>query len=225
MLFFARAPTVDLRAQALRCRGFAVLKVDNRGSSRRGVAFEAHIHRRLGTLELNDQAAAVAHLVATGVADGTRVGIYGWSYGGYLSARAAVRMPHVFRCAVAGAPVADWRDYDTCYTERCAWGALRFIINSSLQFFFLLTLPRICFTSDMGHPSEDGGSHYTASSALTLPSAGGALSPLSLPPSPILIIHGTSDENVHFRHAARLAGALVAACAPHEMLLFPGAWL
>ena len=112
------AMTVDMRAQLLRSRGFAVLKLDNRGSSRRGLAFEATLRVRMGTCELEDQAVGVAALVASGVADPARVGIYGWSYGGYVSALAALRMPSVFRAAVAGAPVTSWDGYDTHYTER-----------------------------------------------------------------------------------------------------------
>ena len=112
------ATTVDMRAQLLRSRGFAVLKLDNRGSSRRGLAFEASLRVRMGTCELEDQAAGAAALVASGVADPARVGIYGWSYGGYVSALAALRMPSVFRAAVAGAPVTSWDGYDTHYTER-----------------------------------------------------------------------------------------------------------
>jgi dipeptidyl-peptidase-4 len=102
------AMTVDMRAQALRSRGFTVLKLDSRGSSRRGLAFESTLHLRMGSTELADQAAGVAALVASGVADAARVGIYGWSYGGYLAALAALRMPATFRAAVAGAPVTSW---------------------------------------------------------------------------------------------------------------------
>jgi dipeptidyl-peptidase-4 len=102
------ALTVDMRAQLLRSRGFAVLKLDGRGSARRGLAFEASLHLRMGSTELEDQAAGVAALVAAGVADPARVGIYGWSYGGYLSALAALRMPAVFKAAVSGAPVTSW---------------------------------------------------------------------------------------------------------------------
>jgi dipeptidyl-peptidase-4 len=102
------ALTVDMRAQHLRALGFAVLKLDSRGSSRRGLAFEASLHLRMGSAELEDQAAGVAALVAAGVADPQRVGVYGWSYGGYLAALAALRMPAVFRAAVAGAPVTSW---------------------------------------------------------------------------------------------------------------------
>ena len=68
------------------------------------------------------QVAAVRHAVEAGLADPARVGIYGWSYGGYLSAMCLAKAPDVFRCAVAGAPVTSWDGYDTHYTERYMGG-------------------------------------------------------------------------------------------------------
>ncbi|CAJ1946520.1 unnamed protein product [Cylindrotheca closterium] len=108
----------DMRAQRLRSLGFCVVKCDNRGSSRRGTAFESAIARRLGRMEVLDQVAVVRQLTVRGIADPTRVGIYGWSYGGYLSAMCLCRAPDVFHVAVAGAPVTSWDGYDTHYTER-----------------------------------------------------------------------------------------------------------
>lgn len=108
----------DMRAQRLRSLGFCVVKCDNRGSSRRGLAFESAISRRLGRLEVLDQVAVVRQLTVRGIADPTRVGIYGWSYGGYLAAMCLCRAPDVFHVAVAGAPVTSWDGYDTHYTER-----------------------------------------------------------------------------------------------------------
>jgi dipeptidyl-peptidase-4 len=110
--------TVDLRAQYLAARGFLVLSVDNRGSARRGIEFEAAIARRMGTVEIDDQTDGVRYAQAQGWVDGTRAGIYGWSYGGYAAIMAMLREPGVFRVGVAGAPVTDWAGYDTCYTER-----------------------------------------------------------------------------------------------------------
>ena len=110
--------SADMRAQRLRSLGFCVVKCDNRGSSRRGLSFESAISRRLGRLEVLDQVAAVRQLVVRGIADPTRVGVYGWSYGGYLSAMCLCRAPDVFHVAVAGAPVTSWDGYDTHYTER-----------------------------------------------------------------------------------------------------------
>ncbi len=110
--------TVDLRAQYLACHGFAVFKLDNRGSGRRGLAFEGALHRRMGTIEVDDQVAGVRWLVEQGISDPERVGIYGWSYGGYMAAMCLLKAPDTFRAAVAGALVSGWDGYDTHYTER-----------------------------------------------------------------------------------------------------------
>jgi len=98
--------------------GYVVLVVDGRGSGGRGKAFEAVVHRRLGEVEIEDQARAVKWLAKRPGVDGTRVGIWGWSYGGFMACSALVRAPDVFRAAVAVASVTDWRLYDTIYTER-----------------------------------------------------------------------------------------------------------
>jgi dipeptidyl-peptidase-4 len=108
--------SADMRAQRLRSLGFCVVKCDNRGSSRRGLVFESAIARRLGRLEVLDQVAAVRQLIVRGIADANRVGVYGWSYGGYLSAMCLCRV------LVAGAPVTSWDGYDTHYTERYIHG-------------------------------------------------------------------------------------------------------
>ncbi|HET8842190.1 MAG TPA: DPP IV N-terminal domain-containing protein [Ktedonobacteraceae bacterium] len=110
--------TVDLRAQYLAQQGFVVLKVDNRGSSFRGLAFEAAIARSMGHIEVDDQVAGVRFLSSRPYVDSERVGIYGWSYGGYMVCRALLRAPEVFKVGVAGAPVTFWEGYDTHYTER-----------------------------------------------------------------------------------------------------------
>lgn len=110
--------TVDMRAQYLAQQGFVVLKVDNRGSASRGLAFEAALARALGEVELDDQLEGVRFLAARPYVESTRVGIYGWSYGGYMVCRALLRAPEVFVAGVAGAPVTFWEGYDTHYTER-----------------------------------------------------------------------------------------------------------
>jgi dipeptidyl-peptidase-4 len=110
--------TVDLMAQYLAQRGAFVCKVDGRGSSGRGRAFEQAIYQRFGDVELADQVSAVRWLLSREPIDAKRVGIYGWSYGGYLTIRALLTYPDVFAVGVAGAPVVDWRWYDTAYTER-----------------------------------------------------------------------------------------------------------
>jgi len=112
------AMTVDLRSQFLRAQGFLVLKVDNRGSARRGLVFEAPIRGRMGEVEVADQVAGVEWAAAQGLADPKRVAVSGWSYGGYMALKCLAGRPDVFHSAVSGAPVTDWALYDTAYTER-----------------------------------------------------------------------------------------------------------
>src|SRR5438105_3060530 len=176
------AQTVDLRAQMLAEHGFVVLKVDNRGSARRGLAFEAPIHRRLGEIEVRDQVEGVHWLGTLGFADISRVGIYGWSYGGYMTLMALLTQPEVFKAGVAGAPVTFWEGYDTAYTEK------------------YLSTP------------QENPEGYRRSSALThVDNLRGKL----------LLVHGMIDENVHFRHTARVMQALIDAGKPFDTLLYP----
>ena len=98
----------DMRCQRLVQSGYAVLRLDNRGSSNRGVAFESAIRYDMGHLELDDQVDGVRYLIEQGIADSTRIGIYGWSYGGYMSAMAFVRASEIFKLGIAGAPVTHW---------------------------------------------------------------------------------------------------------------------
>jgi dipeptidyl-peptidase-4 len=98
----------DMRCQRLVESGYVVLRLDNRGSSNRGVAFESAIRYDMGHLEIEDQVDGIQYLIKQGITDQTRVGIYGWSYGGYISAMALVRASDVFKLGVAGAPVTHW---------------------------------------------------------------------------------------------------------------------
>ncbi len=98
--------------------GAAVVVVDNRGTAHRGVAFEAALAGALGTVEVDDQLAAIDQLAARGLLDAGRVAITGGSYGGYLTIRALLRYPDRFIAGVAWAPVVDWEGYDSAYSER-----------------------------------------------------------------------------------------------------------
>ncbi|MHB8862260.1 MAG: S9 family peptidase [Pirellulaceae bacterium] len=98
--------------------GFLIATIANRGTTDRGKAFETATYLKLGQVDLKDQADGVKILSQRPYVDATRVGIMGHSYGGYMSALAVVRYPDLFHVAVAGAPVTDWRNYDTIYTER-----------------------------------------------------------------------------------------------------------
>ena len=106
-------------SQWLADQGFAVLVVDGRGTPGRGPAWERAIHLDFAGATLDDQVDALAAAAEQfPFLDLDRVAIRGWSYGGYLSALAVLRRPDVFRAGIAGAPVTDWRLYDTHYTER-----------------------------------------------------------------------------------------------------------
>ena len=102
----------------LASRGFLVFKLDNRGMAARGTGFEFPIHRDMGRIELQDQLVGVDYLKSLPFVDPGRIGITGWSYGGYMTLYALTNAPSVFKAGVAGAPVTDWRHYDTIYTER-----------------------------------------------------------------------------------------------------------
>ena len=98
--------------------GYVVWQLDNRGSYGRGHAFEAYVYRSLGRQEVADQRLGVEHLIQMGFVDPQRVGITGWSYGGFMTIHSMLLAPDVFKVGVAGAPVTDWHNYDTIYTER-----------------------------------------------------------------------------------------------------------
>ncbi|MBI1746424.1 MAG: alpha/beta fold hydrolase [Acidobacteria bacterium] len=98
--------------------GFLIWSLDNRGSWGRGHKWESAIFKDLGRHELADQLDGVAYLKSLPYVDASRLGLWGWSYGGYLTLYALTKAPDVFKCGVAGAPVTDWKFYDTIYTER-----------------------------------------------------------------------------------------------------------
>ncbi|XP_022723527.1 uncharacterized protein LOC111280408 isoform X2 [Durio zibethinus] len=174
--------TVDMRAQYLRSKGILVWKLDNRGTARRGLKFEGCLRNNIGRVDAEDQHTGAEWLIKQGLAKVGHIGLYGWSYGGYLSAMVLARFPDVFQCAVSGAPVTSWDGYDTFYTEKY-----------------------------MGLPSEDAENYEYGSVMHHVNKMKGRL----------LLIHGMIDENVHFRHTARLVNALVANGKPYELLIFP----
>jgi len=104
--------------QAMAQRGFVIWQLDNRGSKGRGHAFESVIWHHLGAQELADQTEGLRYLVSLGFVDAQRIGMYGWSYGGYMALYTATHAPGLIRAAIAGAPVSNWREYDSIYTER-----------------------------------------------------------------------------------------------------------
>jgi dipeptidyl-peptidase-4 len=189
------AVTVQRSAQAfvlgqwLADQGFIVAKIDNRGTPYRGRDFERAIRGSFGQIPLHDQIAGLEALSSLRGSDEPqldlqRAGAIGASFGGYLSALAVLKAPQHFAAAVAIAPVVDWVDYDTAYTERY-----------------------------LGLPLENDAG-YTESSLLT--SAAGLRRPL-------LLIHGTADDNVHFAGTLRLTSAMLQAGIPPDLLAVPGA--
>ncbi len=104
--------------QALAARGFVIWQLDNRGSAGRGHRWESKLYRRLGMQELEDQLKGLDYLIAQGYVDPARVGIHGWSYGGFMTLYSMLNAPRRFKAGIAGAPVVDWANYDTIYTER-----------------------------------------------------------------------------------------------------------
>lgn len=103
---------------ALAMEGYVVCRLDNRGTPHRGRAFEQVLHRSMGTIEVQDQLLAVEHLKTLPFVDPDRIGVHGWSYGGYMTLRLLLLAPETFACGVSGAPVTDWALYETGYTER-----------------------------------------------------------------------------------------------------------
>ncbi|KAI4307112.1 hypothetical protein L6164_030332 [Bauhinia variegata] len=174
--------SVDMRAQYLRSQGILVWKLDNRGTARRGLKFEGCIKHNLGQIDADDQLTGAEWLVKQGLAKAGHIGLYGWSYGGYLSAMALLRYPDFFKCGIAGAPVTSWDGYDTFYTEKY-----------------------------MGLQSENQSGYESGSVLQHVHGMKGRL----------MIVHGMIDENVHFRHTARLVNALMAAGKPYDLVIFP----
>ncbi len=104
--------------QMLAQDGYLIATVDNRGTGARGARFEKMTYLRLGHYESADQISAARNFGALPYVDGSRVAIWGWSYGGYMAARTLFLSGGVFKAAMAVAPVTDWRLYDTIYAER-----------------------------------------------------------------------------------------------------------
>ncbi|HYI00967.1 alpha/beta fold hydrolase [Hyalangium sp.] len=182
-----RGMAENLLNQWLADQGFLIVKLDGRGTPLRTATWERTVKYDFATITLDDQIAALKGLAEkVPELDLSRVGIYGWSFGGYMAALAALKRPDVFKAAVAGAPVVDWRDYDTHYTER------------------YLGLPE-------QHPEA-----YEKSSLLTYAQEPGK------PIAPLLLIHGTADDNVYFFHTLKLSHALFLAGKPHELLPLSG---
>ncbi|MFO0799861.1 MAG: prolyl oligopeptidase family serine peptidase [Gemmataceae bacterium] len=170
--------------QWLADQGYVVVAVDNRGTPGRGRDWERAVYQKFGTVPLDDQVKGLHALCDKfPELDRERVGVVGWSFGGYMAANGVLRRPDVFKAAVAGAPVTDWEDYDTHYTER-----------------YMGLLPA-------------SAAAYREASLLPL---------AEKLDRPLLLVHGTADDNVYYRHTLRLSEALFRAGRPFEALALPG---
>ncbi len=108
----------DLWFQHLAAKGFIIFTLDNHGTGHRGKGFEQAIFRKVGTVEMQDQLTGVNYLKSLSYVDTTRMGVHGWSYGGFMTTSLMTRHPGIFKVAVAGGPVIDWSSYEVMYTER-----------------------------------------------------------------------------------------------------------
>ena len=98
--------------------GYIIFTIDNRGSAFRGLDFEQATFRKLGTVEIEDQITGIEYLKGLSFVDTNKIGIFGWSYGGFMAASLLTRSPEIFKIGVAGGAVIDWQYYEVMYTER-----------------------------------------------------------------------------------------------------------
>lgn len=174
--------TTALFHQILLQKGFAIFTVDNRGSPNRGLKFSTAIRHEFGAIELKDQLAALNQLLAQyPQLDRERVGIWGWSNGGSMTLYALTHSD-VFKAGISVAPVTDWRNYDSIYTERY-----------------------------MGLPKENVKGYDDSSMPKAAAQLHGAL----------LLVHGTSDDNVHFQNSIQMIDALVKAGKQFRFMAYP----
>jgi dipeptidyl-peptidase-4 len=177
------AHTVDPFDQVLAHRGFAVLKVDNRGTTNRGRKFAMATFHHLGEVELRDNLAALDQaLERFPQLDSTRLGWWGWSYGGTMTAYALTHSDR-FKAGISVAPVTDWRNYDTTYTERY-----------------------------MGLPRDNATEYDKTSVVKSAATLNGRL----------LLVHGTSDDNVHMQNSIQFIDAMINAGRAFDLQLYPG---
>lgn len=172
----------ELFHQLLLRKGFAIFAVDNRGTPNRGKTFSATIRHQFGGIELSDQLAALNQLLLEyPQLDRERVAIWGWSNGGSMTLYAMTHS-EVFKAGVSVAPVTDWHNYDSIYTERY-----------------------------MGLPKDNAKGYEDSSMPKAADKLHGAL----------LLVHGTSDDNVHFQNTIQMIDALTKAGKPFRLMIYP----
>lgn len=163
-------------------QGFVIICADGRGTAGRGISFMQSVYKNLGHYETIDQIYAARYAASLPYIDSKRIGIFGWSYGGYEALMAASATNSPYAAAVAVAPVTDWRYYDTVYAER-----------------YMLTPQQ----NDEGYNSSAPIKH-TASMKM-----------------PLLIMHGTADDNVHLLNTYQYVSTLQSQGSMCDMFIFP----
>lgn len=167
-----------------------VVKIDARGTPFRGRAWSRALKGAFHRVPLEGHVQALQALgEKLPELDLGRVGVFGWSFGGYFSALAVLEHPEVYKVAVAGAPVSDWRDYDTAYTERY-----------------------------LGLPTDNAAVYEAVDLGVW---ARRAIA-IDAPPRPLLVFHGTADDNVYFVHSLKLTEGLTKSGRPFELVPLPG---
>ncbi|MFQ5640256.1 MAG: DPP IV N-terminal domain-containing protein, partial [bacterium] len=169
--------------QMLAQKGYIVASVDNRGTGARGAEFKKMTYKNLGHWEVNDQIEAAKYFGSLPYIDKERIGIWGWSYGGYMASLSLFKGNDVFKAAIAGAPVTHWKFYDTIYTERY------------MQ------------TPQLNHQGYEISAPLNHAKKLK---------------GNLLVIHGTSDDNVHFQNSVSLVGELIKHNKQFQTMFYPG---
>jgi dipeptidyl-peptidase-4 len=166
----------------LTAKGYMVVSVDNRGTEGNGAEFRKSIYKQLGKYETEDQIAVAKYFATLPYIDGSRIGIFGWSFGGYLSTSCLLKGADVFKTAIAVAPVTNWRYYDNIYTERY-----------------------------MQTPQENEEGYDENSPINHVDKLKGNY----------LLIHGMTDDNVHYQNAAEMVNALIKANKQFTQFSYP----
>ncbi len=168
--------------QSLAQQGYIIACVDNRGTGGRGEEFKKMTYLQLGHYETIDQIEAAKYLGKLPYADPARIGIFGWSYGGYMSSLCLFKGNDVFNSAIAVAPVTNWKWYDSIYTER------------------------YMRTTEENSKGYEDNSPINFADKLT---------------GNYLLVHGSSDDNVHFQNTAELSAALIKANKQYDTYFYP----
>ncbi|OQA06484.1 MAG: Prolyl tripeptidyl peptidase precursor [Bacteroidetes bacterium ADurb.Bin397] len=162
--------------------GYIIVSVDNRGTGARGEAFNKCIYKQLGKLETIDQIEVAKWMGKQTYVDASRIGAFGWSYGGYMTSLLMTKGADYFKAAIAVAPVTNWRYYDTIYTERY------------LQ------------TPQMNATGYDENSPINFTDKLK---------------GNYLLIHGTTDDNVHMQNSMEMVTSLVKEKKQFDSFYYP----